>query len=176
MDYEKLYKEAIDRIKDWCEGSEITDPKEVVEFVFPELAESEDERIRKWIINFIEVRLPDAAEFEPEYRAALAYLEKQKEQKPIEYLKVEKIKREIEKWQELAIRGIKKGCTAYYQGKLALCIDLLDSINSLPDTDRPIITAEHLREMKYNDLMEIYKAVREELLRRDEEAGFYRRD
>lgn len=35
---------------------------------------------------------------------------------------------------------------------------------------------EHLREMKYNDLMEIYKAVREELLRREEEAGFYRRD
>lgn len=91
-------------------------------------------------------------------------------------VQVKKIKREIEKWEELAIRGIKKGCTAYYQGKLALCIDLLDSINSLPDTDRPILTAEHLREMTYNDLMEIYKAVREELRRREEEAGFYRRD
>lgn len=35
---------------------------------------------------------------------------------------------------------------------------------------------EQLREMKYNDLMEIYKAVREELLRREEEAGLYRKD
>lgn len=60
---------------------------------------------------------------------------------------VEKIKSEIEKWQDLAIRGIKKGCTTYYQGKLALCIDLLNSINSLPDTDRPILTAEDVRKI-----------------------------
>lgn len=60
---------------------------------------------------------------------------------------VEKIKREIEKWQEHAIRGMKKGSTAYHQGKLALCIDLLDFINSLPDADRPILTAEDVREV-----------------------------
>lgn len=44
--------------------------------VILEPKESEDERIRKWLIKFVEVRLPDAAEFEPEYRAALAWLER----------------------------------------------------------------------------------------------------
>ena len=32
---------------------------------------------------------------------------------------------------------------------------------------------EQLREMTYNDLIEMYKIVREELLRRNEEAGIY---
>ena len=51
--------------------------------VIIERKESEDERIREWLIRFVEVRLPDAAEFEPEYRAALAWLERQKEQNEI---------------------------------------------------------------------------------------------
>ena len=51
--------------------------------VILEPKESEDERISEWLIKFVEVRLPDAAEFEPEYRAALAWLERQKEQQEI---------------------------------------------------------------------------------------------
>lgn len=52
-DYKKLYEEAIFRMNKWVEGSEIIDPKEVAEFVFPELKESEDELMRKEAISII---------------------------------------------------------------------------------------------------------------------------
>lgn len=80
----KAYDEALKRAKElYVPAKRENSPAWAsYEYIFPQLAESEDEKIRKWIINFIEVRLPDAAEFEPEYRAALAWLEKQKEQKP----------------------------------------------------------------------------------------------
>lgn len=55
-DYKKLYEDAIFRMNKWVESSEIIDPKEVAEFVFPELKESEDERTRKEIIDFVKSR------------------------------------------------------------------------------------------------------------------------
>lgn len=78
-DWKKKYNDAIIGIKAVYENADAA-TRAALETKFPELAESEDERIRKWIVNFIEVRLPDAEEFEPEYRAALAYLEKQKDE------------------------------------------------------------------------------------------------
>lgn len=54
---------------------------------FPELAESEDERIRKWLIEMVEEfrKLnPTNAEHNGNCSEAIAYLEKQKEQKPVQ--------------------------------------------------------------------------------------------
>lgn len=84
MDYEKKYKEALERAKmilcNVCEGSASAND---IETIFPELAESDDERIRKEIIHYI---LYKASGISAEQEHAwIAYLEKQKERKPAEW-------------------------------------------------------------------------------------------
>ena len=53
MDYEKAYKEALERAKnlrkDAIDMGESIRAKQC-EIIFPELAESKDEKIRKWLI------------------------------------------------------------------------------------------------------------------------------
>ena len=83
MDYEKAYKEALERAKSFQEkyGGDYAG------YIFPELRESEDERIRKFLVDYFAsykignvttkpngVRIDDI----------LNYLEKQKEQKPVQ--------------------------------------------------------------------------------------------
>ena len=51
MDYEKKYKEALQRAKEIC--ATLSD-KAMSEYIFPELKESEDERIRKELIDFFQ--------------------------------------------------------------------------------------------------------------------------
>ena len=93
MDYKKLYNEAKERFKafkakyytrDTYIGDVILDRtgkmQKDFESIFPELKESEDERIRKEIINYI---LYKASSISAEQEHAwISYLEKQKEQKP----------------------------------------------------------------------------------------------
>ena len=88
----KAYDEALERAKSWAEGKvEVEEPKSVAEFIFPELKVSEDERIRKFLIQHIsewigciEHDLKNSSkdiESEKElamFKAGLAYLEKQK--------------------------------------------------------------------------------------------------
>lgn len=56
MNYEKAYKEALERAKEsHIDGLSLHQPvKDVIEHIFPELAESEDEKIRKWIRKELE--------------------------------------------------------------------------------------------------------------------------
>ena len=53
MDYEKSYKEALERAKALIETntSDALFHLKDIESIFPELKESEDERIRKWCIS-----------------------------------------------------------------------------------------------------------------------------
>ena len=53
MDYKEKYEQAMLRMNKWVEGSEIIEPKEVAKFVFPELKESEDEKIRKTLVELV---------------------------------------------------------------------------------------------------------------------------
>ena len=74
MDYEKAYKEALERAKgliDFCSDSEL----KTLENVFPELAESEDEKIRKELLNY----LYDVHDDDEDRARWLAWLEKQGE-------------------------------------------------------------------------------------------------
>ena len=83
MDYEKAYKESFEAAKGLHEaGNALT--KKQMEIVFPQLAESEDEGIRKILINIVKgacgkcgVKYKDDEITEEKM---LAYLEKQKEQ------------------------------------------------------------------------------------------------
>ena len=59
-----------------------------IEFLFPEVKESGDEWIRKWLIEMVEELRkanPTNAEHNGNCSEAIAYLEKQKEQKPAEW-------------------------------------------------------------------------------------------
>jgi hypothetical protein len=53
--YEKKYKEALERAKKWCNAPNVdkipTFANRVIEEIFPELKESEDNRVRKWLID-----------------------------------------------------------------------------------------------------------------------------
>ena len=96
MDWEKKYNEALERARAGMPFDK----------VFPELYESEDERIRKEIIECIEtlIKAPGA---NPRLCDWLAYLEKQKEPSELEQLKkLREMTHEIRKAYE---RGIKVG-------------------------------------------------------------------
>lgn len=75
MDYEKAYKEALERARKYMdEGYTVLMPD-----LFPELRESEDERISKEIIHYILYKANGVSE-EQEH-AWISYLEKRKGQK-----------------------------------------------------------------------------------------------
>lgn len=83
MDYKKAYKEVFDKAKNKMNNecsSETT--KAVCQELFPKLAESEDERIRKAIIDYLSNELHNVLQLTPrtnEVEAWIAYLERQKE-------------------------------------------------------------------------------------------------
>ena len=78
MDYEKKYKEALERAKE-LHGT-VAAGRDFLAEIFPELTESEDERIRQSLLAYIkgESKRLDTKKW-------IAYLEKQKEQKPVEW-------------------------------------------------------------------------------------------
>ena len=75
MDYEKAYKEALKRADSLTEKY---GGRDFAEYVFPELAESEDERIRKFICSIID-NLEPKDFVGVKKMNVLAWLEKQKE-------------------------------------------------------------------------------------------------
>lgn len=52
MNYEKKYLEALEKARQFSEHPLQEDSSSIVEYIFPELKESEDERIRKALIRF----------------------------------------------------------------------------------------------------------------------------
>lgn len=82
MDYKKSYEDALVSIREvYNQADAVT--KATLEAKFPELAESEDERIRKnlieWVREFKKLN-PTNPEHNAECSEAISYLEKQKEQ------------------------------------------------------------------------------------------------
>ena len=79
MDYEKVYKEALERARKSHDKANGFIKKEWIENIFPELKESEDERIRKSLIDFVE-QYGDNYYGQIAKASAIAWLEKQGEQ------------------------------------------------------------------------------------------------
>ena len=103
MDYEKKYKEALERARalrnEAIEEEYADDYIKDYETIFPELRGSEDERIRKEIIHYL---LHTAGGLSSaEQNRWIAYLKKQKEQKPAEWSEEDKkmLERIIERGQ-----------------------------------------------------------------------------
>lgn len=81
MDYEKKYKEAIERAKEQAIDGYLD--AVAVSDIFPELTESEDERMKKAIIATIHLYYGEP--LEDEAKEMIAWFEKQREQKPAEW-------------------------------------------------------------------------------------------
>lgn len=80
MDYEKAYNEALERARKLKETCDSTAVIGWCEYIFPELKESEDERIRKEIINTIKFQKEQLCHIDgATYDRLIAWLEKQKE-------------------------------------------------------------------------------------------------
>lgn len=81
MDYEKKYEDALERAKmSYHTGDYDKDTLEMLEIIFPELKESEDEKVRKAILEL--VRQSSEVLEKKNQERMLAWLEKQGEQKP----------------------------------------------------------------------------------------------
>jgi len=85
MSYEEKYKDALEKARAFYETK--SPDCLILESIFPELAESEDERIRKAIVELIKynggcLQLLDKPFGDVPMNAMLAWLEKQGEQKP----------------------------------------------------------------------------------------------
>ena len=81
MDYEKKYKEALERARDlMIKQNPPAFDKDLISLVFPELKESEDERIRKGLIKAVSGILKENTLYGTDVtrEEALAWLEKQK--------------------------------------------------------------------------------------------------
>lgn len=52
MNYEQKYKEALEKARQFSERPLEEDSSTIVEYIFPELKESDDERIRKVLIDY----------------------------------------------------------------------------------------------------------------------------
>ena len=77
MNYERKYNEALSWMHEIYPTLKAAD-KEDAEHYFPELKESEDERIRKWILDGLDF-YSDAIGAPEDHKKAIAYLERQKE-------------------------------------------------------------------------------------------------
>ena len=77
MDYKQKYEEALEIAKYYKERDNI----QFLEDIFPELKESEDERIRKEIIAYLDVQEVLAQGKYGDFKEWIAWLEKQDEQK-----------------------------------------------------------------------------------------------
>lgn len=140
MDYEQKYKDCLNRAKAWAEGTVQLDdsPQGVIEYVFPELAESEEERVRKEIISFIqdhidEINLQVSGDYDTRdkedialqewCKEAIAWLEKQKEYESTDFDYVWErtdcgdLTAALDKYSEDAI---KKMCHAWYDKGIEL--------------------------------------------------------
>ena len=71
----KAYDKAIEKAKNWYIDAQI-DFKKSLETLFPSLKENENEKIRKELIKFVKVNIPDEERY-------ITWLEKQKERGPL---------------------------------------------------------------------------------------------
>ena len=82
VNYEQKYKKALERAKQFSENPLLEDSGNVVEYIFPELKESEDEKIReaiKYGIKYLETEIGWDFVNNVDILDIYAWLEKQKQ-------------------------------------------------------------------------------------------------
>ena len=89
MNYEQKYKEALEKARQFSKHPLQEDSSSIVEYIFPELKESEDEKIRKWLIDWAKA-VNWSEQFTISKEQVLAWLEKQK--KPEDMVHITELK------------------------------------------------------------------------------------
>lgn len=83
MDYEKKYKEMKARVleigRGYVKGVDFSKPRQIAEYIDPELVESEDEKIRQLLVRFVTLHMGDNYSNNISKEECLAWLEKQGE-------------------------------------------------------------------------------------------------
>ena len=123
----KAYDEAIKRARQFSEHPLQEDSDSIVEYIFPELKESEDEKVRKEIVRFIQMEVED----EIVGNKWLAWLEKQSNHQPTGKIQV----------SEELYEHIRNTCA---------CIDDALSSESLTDINNYLSMAEHSANSAFN--------------------------
>lgn len=152
MDYEKKYKEALEQAKAFIEkGGEYI--RQVMESIFPELKESEDERIRKELLEEIEFIIPHDDETDseglilPSYHARIdrykSYLERQKEQKPVKCIDFDN---EFENQVSHLIASVLNGEHEYSEGFVKYAVQSL--LGYAQNELKPVEWSEKSREIQ----------------------------
>ena len=126
--YEQAYKNALERARKVHRNYKNLFPEdsysEDIEEIFPELRESEDERIRKWIIKVIEQEGFRYLDETYDQENALAWLEKQKEQKPVEWSEEDSVKPKFKPGMANVLKSLRpqkkrecNDCAMFFGGK-----------------------------------------------------------
>ena len=113
MNYEQKYKEALEKARQFSERPLEEDSSTIVEYIFPELKESEDERIRKELITHCRNTRCVTEEGAERIAKWIAWLEKQGEKKSSD--EVLKIRQEV--YQSGYNDGYKHGIEDVKQGE-----------------------------------------------------------
>jgi predicted DNA-binding protein YlxM (UPF0122 family) len=133
MNYEKKYNEALERARG-LHGTVFVEAQDLTEQIFPELRESEDERVLhflkdqaiEWIASLehdisqsvydgIKGHDPEAEKELERWQTALAWLEKQKEQKPVQTSEEKEYIRTLKSLISDFIRDKQPADVIYYQ-------------------------------------------------------------
>lgn len=85
MNYEQKYKEALEKARQFSEHPLQEDSSSIVEYIFPELQESGDEKIRKWLIDWAKA-VNWSKQFTVTKEQVLAWLEKQKKEEEMVHI------------------------------------------------------------------------------------------
>lgn len=78
MNYKEKYERALSRAREWAKNPTVWSSDDICQKIFPELAESEDEKIRKELINRFESLKPSYSWYEIPLADIISWLEKQK--------------------------------------------------------------------------------------------------
>ena len=193
----RAYDEALDKMKRWADGTLMPpdeSPKTLCEIIFPELHESEDERIRKFLVDYFTsykignvatklngVRIDDILNYLEKQKESLHIsetckenansftdgvievrsfrrgleegrrLEKQKKQKPAEYLSKDKVYAIMNKLTELSTSELIPLNSDEYKKINEITSDVR-SLLDYPIGQKPEDYAEELKKCKDNPL------------------------
>ena len=121
MNYEQKYKEALERARiSRLQLLDIGEEATEIEHIFPELRESEDEKIRKEIIDYIKNSTCQVGD--ETYKSWIVWLEKQGEQKPTNKIEPKFkvgdtiIEKDLDEYDYETIKDIKDGRYVFTDG------------------------------------------------------------
>ena len=144
----KAYDRVSKEVKDFFEGRQkmYSDVSQTLKYLFPELKESEDEKIREYLIRYIDNTMKSS-----ELKSKLlAWLEKQGEKKPKRMISAE-AKEAL--WNESEREALR---TEYEKGRADVIAKTLEWINVFNDNNY-IMHYSDSCEHSINEIIEWYK-------------------